>query len=924
MQENHLYACRFVLTMTGPAQLHAYPAAALYGLLCAAHGRDDGASSAMPENVMIDAPEQARCELRAGEPYAFGLRVVSRHGDMASALVTKLAEGVRRVGGSSPPEGVALGGNFEIAFVEDRIAHTSWFADKALIPISQDFVQREMDQVSGHSVVTLQFTSPLRMKRPRNARETGGGWFDARYFDPDLFIRRAARRVGELAVSKQAEIPDVPLAKVIENRLTWLDFSYGTGERRKSLGGAVGTLSMEILHPDVIEPLIWGQYLGAGESTRFGLGVFRIMELGPSTYACTRSRTLLDGALDHPAAHNLAIEADLPPGRLGHIANLAREGLYKPAPVFHTDIPRKDGTVRHLALPSPEDTILQRCVIAAVGPALDLFFEGSSLAYRKGLGRHRAARRIKYAYDKGYHWAVRADFHHFFDAISHELLETKLLAYLADPSLVDLIMRWVRGGAPETGRGLPTGAPISPLLANLFLDQFDERVAAEGAWLVRYADDFLVLFKEENEAAKLVARVRELAAELQLELNEQKTGVISVATPFEFLGFRFFLQDRWMYSENGRPRRIDELGWEEAGKGGWAPPSHISLPGESPRPSPDGESAAIVGPGVTELKAEDEVLCVRYEDARPPVNLPLTQLNMLVVLGSPALTHGVLEQFARHDIPCIFASEHGHPRGMLVTSTFSDDAQLIAAQVRTAAEPARRLAIAKALVSAKLCNYAALADACPGKDDDHETGPALRALALECAGAPTIEVLLGMEGSGAARWYGGLGRRLPRGFQFTRRHAPGAADPVNVLINMAQSYLYRLTVLAVLEAGFSPVIGIFHRPRGSHAALASDLQEPFRHLMDRAVLEVLATATPRDFVKTSEGRYPLRVQPWVAKRLAATIFHNLALPCECDGDPQPYRAHHRRLVRELRRHLLDDAPVPAPFHHPVERHEISG
>src|SRR5262249_8515873 len=155
------------------------------------------------------------------------------------------------------------------------------------------------------------------------------------------------------------------------------------------------------------------------------------------------------------------------------------------------------------------------------------------------LGRHRAADRIRSLFAQGYHYALRADFRRFFDSIDHRLLEDRLDAYLDDRPMVELIMGWARHGAIAAGRGLPIGAPLSPVRSNLFLDSFDEEIERAGGRLVRYADDFLILYRTHAEAEAAFELATRQAEALLLELNGAKTAVLDLKEPFEFLGFRF-------------------------------------------------------------------------------------------------------------------------------------------------------------------------------------------------------------------------------------------------------------------------------------------------------------------------------------------------------------------------------------------------
>lgn len=125
----------------------------------------------------------------------------------------------------------------------------------------------------------------------------------------------------------------------------------------------------------------------------------------------------------------------------------------------------------------------------------------------------------------------------------------------------------------------------------------------------------------------------------------------------------------------------------------------------------------------------------------------------------------------------------------------------------------------------------------------------------------SIEVLLGIEGSGAAVWYGALGQWIGRDFLFTQRVAPDATDPINVLLNIAHTIMHRLASLVIQHAGLLPTVGILHTQRAQHHALSSDLQEPLRHVADRAVIEASRVLRASDFRHDPTGPFALSIQP---------------------------------------------------------------
>jgi CRISPR-associated protein Cas1 len=551
--EPHLqiFRLRVLLRMTLDVRLHAHHGAAIYALLSAAYGRASGEPPAFPDGVMPDVVEQCRIRIGKGQRYAFGLTVLAAEREQAGQRLDQLWHGLQSVGADAPPGRPALGGNFQIEEVDDLVAGRGLELGERPEPIAAERLAAEIDAAARHERLTLRFASPLRCKRPQSRRNAGHAFFDRRFFDPRSFLHRLSNRLASLGwldaesgsstsrlpsgTSAHGSIPttdvpsgrrDVLAVELADNRLVWIDLSYGPSGSRKSLGGAVGTVQLQVGDPALARLLVLGQYARAGQSTRFGFGAYRIDELGEDPWPCERAESLVELALASPAA---------------------------------------DRATQRYGLAS--DRALQSSVVALLAPAFDAFFESSSLACRMGLGRHTASRRMQNAYRDGFQWALRADFHHFFDSIDHEELSARIAAYVADRRMSELLMDWVRRGAPEVGRGLPTGAPISPLLSNLLLDQFDEQIHADGARLVRYADHFLLLFRGRDDAQRLFDAAQAAAVELQLQLNESKTGLVDLGEPFTFVGFQFERTDRWQARPTMTgPQHLDDLDRHDAGQ----------------------------------------------------------------------------------------------------------------------------------------------------------------------------------------------------------------------------------------------------------------------------------------------------------------------------------------------------------------------
>ena len=900
------FRLRIVLQAHAAVHLRVQHGPALYALLAAAWARGNQEEPAVPDGLLLNAPEQGRLLVRKGEPYAFGLTLLASSGEEATLRCCLLLKGLEQLGRKAEPGQPAWGGNFVISDVEDLVARQKWGPTLALQPVPASALQDAIACVARQRQITLRFVSPLRCSRGKNHVHDGHAYFDSDWFDARIFTQRLWRRLHNLGClpDEACPLPADTELHVARNRLIWLDVVYGA--QRKFLSGVMGRVVVDGITPELAPAFVLGQYAHIGEATRFGYGAFRIEELGPDPFACRRARSLLEIAMADPVLDKVAAEADLPSGELSELARDVLAGRYTPAAPARVRIPRDHGAPRELAIPGPRDRALQRVVLETVAPALDQFFEESSLAYRKGLGRHKAASAVQRAYAHGYRWAVRADFAHFFDSVDHLHLQERLEAYLVDESLTTLLMTWVKTAAPTPTKGLPTGSPLSPVLANLFLEQFDEEIGHSGARLIRYADDFLILTRTPQEAEAIFHTATQAAKALQLELNRDKTAFIDLDKPFRFLGFEFHRRGRWEMRPGQPPAALSELGWVEAPRMEYTP--SFLLPGEEKEADLLADATYILGPEIAEIQIEGNRLLCRSVGGGKPVEVPLEPVREFLVLGYPSLGPKVIETLTRRGLALCFANESGQWSACLDALQRHAPAATLSAQCRVLEDARRRLVVATSLIAAKLRNYAVLAEAFPDTRSAAKVGADLRTLADSCAKASSLEQLLGWEGAGASRWYGTLHERLPYGFHFSHRVAPNADDPVNVLLNIAQTALHHYAIHACAIAGLSPMLGIFHECRSGHPALASDLQEPFRPIMDRIVLESLRRMRPDDFELDRDGPYTLRMHPGAARRFTAAVARQLAWRCRArdQSESRPYRLHLVSLARRLHHCLLHE------------------
>jgi len=219
------------------------------------------------------------------------------------------------------------------------------------------------------------------------------------------------------------------------------------------------------------------------------------------------------------------------------------EQTYSPLPLLKILVDKGNGEARALCIPTVRDRVVQAAVLQIIEPILEREFEECSFAYRKGRSVKQAVYKIKEYYEQGYHWLVDADIDAFFDSVDHALLLEKFKKYVSDLYIQKLIELWLKAEiwdgksliVPQ--KGIPQGSPISPILANLFLDELDEAFLKKGYKIVRYADDFIILCKKPDEAMNARQLSKQTLEKLHLQVDEEQ--ITSFEQGFKFLGVVF-------------------------------------------------------------------------------------------------------------------------------------------------------------------------------------------------------------------------------------------------------------------------------------------------------------------------------------------------------------------------------------------------
>jgi group II intron reverse transcriptase/maturase len=239
-------------------------------------------------------------------------------------------------------------------------------------------------------------------------------------------------------------------------------------------------------------------------------------------------------------------------------------GTYQPSAVKRQLIPKSGGGMRQLGIPTVLDRFVQQLILQVLQPVFDPTFSEHSHGFRPGRRAHDAVRKAQQYIQTGRRWVVDVDLEKFFDRVHHEVLMGKLGNRIGDRRLLGIIHRFLRAGIMADGvtverhEGTPQGGPLSPLLANVLLDDVDKELERRGHCFVRYADDCNVYVRSRRAGDRVLGALRRMYAKLRLHINEEKSAVAH-AWSRKFLGYSFWRAREGVVKLRVAPEALEEM-----------------------------------------------------------------------------------------------------------------------------------------------------------------------------------------------------------------------------------------------------------------------------------------------------------------------------------------------------------------------------
>jgi len=503
------------------------------------------------------------------------------------------------------------------------------------------------------------------------------------------------------------------------------------------------------------------------------------------------------------------------PDQITALSDALSAGTYIPQILHHADMPKPDGDVRALDIPSVRDRIVERAIVEVVEPYTDPYISCAAVGFRAGLGVADAVQRIVQARDEGLLWVLRTDFNDCFPSIPQFQAAAALLRLLPDRTLDTLIAQLLARRTQERGRtrvmeGLAQGSALSPLLSNLVLSRVDDALLDRGFPVVRYADDMTVVCSSRAEAEQALAIIGDAVKELGMSLEQAKTEIMDFSTGFSFLGEDF---------------------------GPFYPP----VQADHRLREPLRKTLYVARQGSRVWIKRGRVVVTTKDDV-DVLSVPTSHVGALVLFGAVGLSAGVRSWLLQQGIHTVFASRTGSYLGLELPANSKGKLSRWRAQLRVTDDAERSLVFGRAVVAAKIRHQITVLQRFNTRDASEYVAQQLGLMRQMLGSVPNAadrSELMGVEGAAAKAYFASVSSLLPEPLRFDGRSRRPPMDVFNAALGYGYAILLGECVTALTACGLEPGLGMLHADDDSRPSLALDLMEEFRpYVVDQVVVSL--------------------------------------------------------------------------------------
>lgn len=863
------------------------------------------------KGIWFEAQESGRTTYQRNNEYFFNLFCIAT----SYPLFIEVLDSIRRLPDNSWPQenqNDVFNGKFRFNGLNDYFTQKPIKHQNELSTYDEQALETELVFWKQQESLVLRFLSPAQLKNKQKKRGKRKFIGDRGDFKTGDIENRIVDSLSRISPKLKIQFAGLDASyQEVSDRLFWTDNKQTLiNGKMNSFGGALGEISLsdpskELHHLPLI---VLGQYIGIGEKRNQGLGRYRLetekglfktptikralshqqrsAKIGTLELACyniARKHPYIRKYIDRTFLENdPEIEEQLEDKKMLEHVNLHAlsyeiENESYEASILQGVILNKAGkNPRPLAVPPLEDRIAQRAVVEIMGVDIDKLSTIDSYGYRKGKSRMNARDKIMLLNRQGYEWFFDADIEDFFDLVKHAEIELRLKSFFPDEPLVSLIMDWIRAPVKFDGEiisrptGLPQGSSVSPMLANLLLEDLDSDLESQGMKLIRFADDFVIVCKSEKQAKQAAQRADQSLQELGLEFNPKKTDIGHFRDGFSFLGYHFI--DGLVVETQKNKRKKGKLTLENIPPSSWLATilhqrpqlldklnknlekkyqkNDLSRITSTPKQkSPElpfnelGSTLFITPPGKYLHQKNGRLEIIDSESKQVLSQQNWNDLNKIIIIGRHNLSQQAQISAMKQGINIHYCSAGGKYLGVTSNSQASQEGPQLWLQQQNIFTNQNKLILPliKQLIEAKIHNQIEVIRQRIRHSEDKENNPitAMQSLVIDLKQAQNTSQIRGYEGQASALYFSQLKKWIPEEFEFSTRQKRPSTDPFNALLSLGYTIIYSHTASILHIAGLYPWQGFFHQGYGRHMALASDLMETYRHIVDRTAMTVL-------------------------------------------------------------------------------------